>query len=128
MFCKMGTKKRSKKLLETASESDESNKTQKTKLACIVEAHESTMRRLEPTPPKDHEITSRRKATIRKVIALENLPAWQLDKVMSKKDVILEAQRRAKESQLCFFDGHLSSQKNAELEPKVPSSQCGRNG
>ena len=55
MLCKMGTKMRSKKLLETASESDESNKIQKTKLACIVEAHESTRRRLEPTPQKDHE-------------------------------------------------------------------------
>ena len=55
MLCKMETQKRSKKLLETASESDESNKIQKTKLACIVEAHESTRRRLEPTPPKDHE-------------------------------------------------------------------------
>ena len=64
------------------------------------------------------KITSRRKATIRKVIAFENLPAWQLDSVTSKKDVILEAQRRAKESQLCFFDGHLSSQKKCGVRNK----------
>ena len=55
MPCEMGTKKRLKKLRETASESDESNKIQKTKLACVVEAHESTRKRLESTLPKDHE-------------------------------------------------------------------------
>ena len=54
-WCFAKWEQRSKKLLESASESDESNKIQKTKLACIVEAHESTRRRLEPTPPKDHE-------------------------------------------------------------------------
>ena len=41
MLCKMGAKKHLK-LRETASESDESNKIQKRKHACIVEAHEST--------------------------------------------------------------------------------------
>ena len=56
MPCKKGAKKRLK-LRETASESDESNKiphTQK-KHACIVESHESTRKRLEPTLPKDQE-------------------------------------------------------------------------
>ena len=33
----------------------ESNDIRKSKDACIVEAHESTRKRLESTPPKDHE-------------------------------------------------------------------------
>ena len=33
----------------------ESKEIQKSKHACIVEAHESTRKRLEKTPPKDHE-------------------------------------------------------------------------
>ena len=40
---------------------------------------------------------------------LEKLPAWQLNKVKIKKEVILEAQRE-KESPHCYIDGHLSSQ------------------
>ena len=54
MSCKKGATKRLKQR-ETASESDESNNIQKTKHACIVEAHESTRKRLEPTLLKDHE-------------------------------------------------------------------------
>ena len=50
-----GTKKCLKKLQETDDETKGSNKIQKTKHACIVEAHESTRKRLESTPPKDHE-------------------------------------------------------------------------
>ena len=43
---------------------------------------------------------------------LETVPAWQLDNVKSKKEVILEAQRdKKKESPLCHIDGHMSSQK-----------------
>ena len=41
---------------------------------------------------------------------LEKIPAWQLDKVKSKKEVTLEAQRQ-KERPLFYIDGHLSSQK-----------------
>ena len=37
---------------------------------------------------------------------LETIPAWQLEKVKSKKEVILEAQRQ-KESPLCYIDGHM---------------------
>ena len=47
---------------------------------------------------------------------LETIPAWQLTKVKSEKEVILEAQRE-KESPHCYIDGHVSSQK-MELEPK----------
>ena len=41
---------------------------------------------------------------------LETIPAWQLDKVKSKKEVILKAQRD-KKNPLCYIDGLLSSQK-----------------
>ena len=53
MNCKMGTKKRSKRLRQTACETTEHNK--KTKHACIVEAHESRRKRLESTLLRDHE-------------------------------------------------------------------------
>ena len=39
MPCKLETEESSKRLCETASETTESNKVQKTKHACIVEAH-----------------------------------------------------------------------------------------
>ena len=57
MPCKLVTTKRpnNNKLLETDSETKGSNKIQKTKHACIVEAHDSTRKRLESTLPKDHE-------------------------------------------------------------------------
>ena len=40
----------------------------------------------------------------------KTLPAWSVEKVKSKKEVILEAQREKKEGPLCHIDGHLSSQ------------------
>ena len=52
--CKRGTNNHSE-LKETEAKSDESNKVPKTKHACIVEAHESTRKRLESALPKIHE-------------------------------------------------------------------------
>ena len=49
------TKTRSKKVRETDSETKESNKIQKTKYACIVEAHETTRKRLESTVPRNNQ-------------------------------------------------------------------------
>ena len=48
---------------------------------------------------------------------LQTLPAWQFDKVKSKKEVILKAQREKKKIHfVTFMDTcHL---KNEELEPK----------
>ena len=40
----------------------------------------------------------------------ETIPAWNWEKVKSKKDIILEAQRDKKESPLCHTDGHMSPQ------------------
>ena len=53
---------------------------------------------------------------------LETIAAWQLGKVKSKKEVILEAQRDEKESPLCYFDGHLSS-KNCGVRHEVSKVQ-----
>ena len=54
MPCKMRTRKRPKELQETVARGvTESN--EKTEMACIVEAHESTRKRLEPALPRNHE-------------------------------------------------------------------------
>ena len=55
MPCKLETKQRLKKLRATVSESVESKNIQKTKHACIVETHETTRMRWEPTLSKDHD-------------------------------------------------------------------------
>ena len=116
-------KKRTKKhlgLQETEARSDESNMIPKTKHAC-VEARESTRRRLEPSLPKNHEdhvagkgynsiihinlvhkfipmhqamkIVDAKAAVDKEWKKLATIPAWDLDKVKSKKEVILKAQR-----------------------------------
>ena len=64
VLCKLKTMKRPFKQREIDSESKGSNKIQKTKHACIAEAHESTRQRLEPTQ-KIMKITLRRKGSIR---------------------------------------------------------------
>ena len=55
MPCKLWTKKRPNKLQEADSETIESYKNQKTKHACILEAHESTRKRVGSVLPQDHE-------------------------------------------------------------------------
>ena len=148
MLCKMGTKKRSMKLREFAKETTESNK--KTKHACIVEAQESTRKRLESTLPRNHEdqiaekefksishcnlvhefvpmpqamnIPNAKPAVDKEWEKLEKLPAWQLDKVKCKKEVILDAQKREKQSPRCYIDGDLSSQE-CRVRTKAPEVQ-----
>ena len=90
----------------------------KTKYACIVEADESTRKRLEGTLQKDHEeniagkgINSLNHYNLVHFIPmpesmkipdakaaewgkLEKIPAWQLTKVRSKKEVIDEARTK----------------------------------
>ena len=111
-------------LQESEAKSGESNKFPKTMHACIVEAHESTRKRLESCLPKGHEDhiagkkynSTTRDNLVHKFIPMpqammipdakaavdkewkkpEPIPAWQLDKVKSKKEVILEAQRDKK--------------------------------
>ena len=112
MPCKMGTRKRITEPQQTAaSRIMESNR--KTKVACIVEAHESTRKRVESTLPRSHEDhiaqkglnsesrnnlvhkyvpmlhvmkTSDAKAAADKEWQkLEKLQVWQVDTVKSKK-------------------------------------------
>ena len=42
---------------------------------------------------------------------LETIPAWQLEKVKSKKKVTLQSTKGQKESPLCYIDSHMSPQK-----------------
>ena len=53
---------------------------------------------------------------------LETFPAWQLDNVKSKKEVILEAQRDNKESPLCHIDEHVSSE-NCGVRARISEIQ-----
>ena len=106
------------------AELNASHKVPKTKYGCIVEAHESTRQRVEPSQPRNHEdhiagkgytsmthyklvhefilmpqamkIPDAKAAVDKEWKKLEKIPAWQLEKVKSKKEVILEAQRDKK--------------------------------
>ena len=124
-----------------------SEKFPKTVHRCIVEPHESTRRRVESSQPKNHEdhhiagkgftsmsqdnlvhkfipmpqvmkILDAKAAVDKQWKKFETIPAWNLEKVKSKKEVILEAQRDKKKVHFAtLMDiGHL---KNAELEPKL---------
>ena len=118
----------------------------KTIYGCIAEAHESKSQQVEFSPPKKHEdqiagngFTSiSHKNLVQKFIPmpqvmdiqdakavvdkewekLETIPAWQLDKVKNKKEVILEAHRDKKKVHFATLMDtcHL---KNAELQPKL---------
>ena len=121
------------------------NKIPKTKHPCIVEAHESTRKRLESSPPRDHEghiaekgfnsrshynlvhksipmpqgmkIPDAKAAVDKEWKKLETMSAWQLDKMKSKREVILEAQ---KELRTVHFATPLDifRLKNAEIDPR----------
>ena len=121
------------------------NKVPKPKYACVVESLESTRQRVELTLERGHEdniteklvnftnrynwvhifIPMQKAMTIPDAKAsveeewkkLETIQAWKLDKVKSKKEVILEAQWNKSEVHLAsLMDScHL---KSGELEPK----------
>ena len=55
VLCKLKTMKRPFNLREIDGEPKGSSKFQNSKHACIAEAHESARKRLEATPPKDHD-------------------------------------------------------------------------
>ena len=120
MPCKLKTTKCSFRHRETCTES---NNIRKSKHACIVEAHESTRTRLERTLSKDHEnhiaengskslshfnlvhkfipvpqamkIPEAEAAVDKEWKKVEQMPAWQMTKVQSIKEVNLEAQKKA---------------------------------
>ena len=97
---------------------------------CIVESHESKRQRAESSQSKTHEdhiagkgftsmahcnlvhkffpmpqamkIPDARAAVDKEWKKLETIPAWQLEQVKSKEDVILEAQREKKQKERSF--------------------------
>ena len=116
----------------------------KTKYACIVEPHESTRKRLECTLLRNHEDHIAEKVfnpvnhynLVHKFIPMlqamkipdakgaadkewdkhEKILAWQMDKVKSKKDVLVQAQKKKNEVHFATLMDicHL---RNAALEP-----------
>ena len=141
MPCKLRTKKRSNKSRGTDDETKGSNKIQKTKHACIVEAHESNRKRFESTLPKDHEDHIAEKGPnsmshynlVHKFVPMPQamkipdvkaavdkgweLPAWQMTKERSKKASFLKHTKTKRKSTSVHVWTFVIS-KNAELEPK----------
>ena len=73
----------------------------KTKCACIVEASESTRKRMEgslhkfiPLPQAIKKNKMRKAAVDKEWEKLEKIPAWQLMKVRNKNEVIAEARNK----------------------------------
>ena len=122
-----------------------SDKKKKTKLACILEANESTRLRMGESLPNHHEyhiaekgdnslqhcnlvhkmiptpqtmkIPAAQAAVDKEWVKLEKIPAWDLTKVRSKKEVIDEA--RTKGAKVHFASVmDICHLKNAELEAK----------
>ena len=127
-----------------------SNKIQ-TKLACILEADESTRMRMGNSMPQHHEdhiagkgenslqhynlvhkfipmpqamkIPAAKAAVDKEWEKLEKISAWNLTKVRSKKEVIDEARSY---SSFCIINGHLSSEKCwiGGKTPEIQRSSC----
>ena len=72
---------------------------------------------------KSSNAPSDAKAAVKKNLEkLEKIPAWQMDKVKSKKRCFSGSTKREKESPLCCIDGHLSSQE-CRVRTKAPKIQ-----
>ena len=127
-------RKRAWKLQETSA-SENTNPREKTKYACIVEAHESTRKHLQSAHPRNYEdhiaekgfksfthhnlvhkffhmpkamkIPDAKAAVDKEWKKLETIPAWQLEIVKSKK--FSGTTKREKENPLGYMDVHLSS-------------------
>ena len=106
---------------------------------CFVEYHESTRQRPESVQSKNHDdriagkgftsmthytsvhkfipmlqatkIPNAKAAVDKEWEELETIPAWNLEKVKSKKGSYLGSTKRQQESPLCFVDGFLSPYK-----------------
>ena len=61
--------------------------------------------------PQDMKIPDAKAAVDKEWKKRETIPAWQVDKVDSKKRGYSGGTKRQKESPLCYIEGHLSSQK-----------------
>ena len=139
MPSKLRTMRRPNKLRDTDKETKGSNNIQKIKRACIVEAHESTRKRLGSTLPSDHEdhIAGKGDNSLQHYnLEHKFIPLHQAinnsgcesssGQIMGEARKVASVERkrgrsgstkRAKDSPFCSSDGHLSSQ-NVELEPK----------
>ena len=108
----------------------------KSKLACILEASESTRLRMEESLPNYHEdhiagkgnnslqhynlvhklipvpqamrIRAAKAAVEKEWEKLEKIPAWDLTKIRNKSEVINEGRTKDIKSSFCITDGHLS--------------------
>ena len=111
----------------------------KTRLACILEADESTRLRMGESLPTHHEdhiagkgdnslrhynlvhkfilmpqamkIPAAKAAVDKDWEKLEKISAWDLKKVRSKSEVIDEAKDVGRYSSFCIINGHMSSEK-----------------
>ena len=123
-----------------------SQKIPKTVSGCIAECHESTRQRAVSSLPTKHEdhfagkgftwmthynlvhkfipvpqamkIQDAKAAVDKEWKKLETIPVWNLEKVKSKKEVILEAQRDKKKVH-CATWMDVCHSKNAEFEPEL---------
>ena len=126
----------------------------KSKLACVLEASESTRLRMGESLPKHHEdhiagkgdnslqycnlvhkfipmpqalkIPAAKAAVDKEWEKLEKIPAWDLTKVRSKKEVIDEARTKGAKVHFASLMDNCHF-KNAELEtnaPKIQRSSC----
>ena len=111
----------------------------KTKLACILEANESTRMRMGNSIPHHHQdhiagkgenslqhynlvhkfipmpqamkIPAAKPAVDKEWEKFEKISAWNLTKVRSKKEVINEARASDATVHFCIINGHMSSEK-----------------
>ena len=118
----------------------------RTSFSCIAEAHESTKQRVESVTKRSHEdqnagkgqnpvlhnnllhkfipmpqamkILDAKAAVDKELKKLETIPAWQLDNVKSKKEVIKEAQKNNNKVHFASLMD-LCHLKNAELDPPL---------
>ena len=72
--------------------------------------------------PQGMKIPDAKAAVDKEWEKLEKLPAWQLNNVKSKKQVISGSTKSEKEGPLCYITGHLSSQE-CGVRTKVPQVQ-----
>ena len=126
----------------------------KSKLACILEASESTRMRMEESLPNYHEddiagrgdnslhhynlvhkfipmpqamkIPAAKAAVDKEWEKLEKVPAWDLTKVRSRSEVVDEAKAEGRESSFCLADGHVSFEecRIGDKAPKIQRSNC----
>ena len=126
----------------------------KSKLACILEASESTRLRIEESLPNHHEdhiagkwdnslqhynlvhkfipmpqamkIPAAKAAVDKEWEKLEKIPAWDLTKVRNKSEVIDEARTMGRKSSFCLTDGHLSFEECwiGGEAPEIQRSSC----